>query len=114
MTPTALVRATMQKEGSSRAARPAAHLAEALLEAEQRDRAVAEGPWQDGVLQCHAGDAGRLHVFYSAHGVQCVAVPMVGIDQHRQPLYRAADAAALLGEFRQCDGDQVRRAEDGE
>ncbi|MCY1533941.1 hypothetical protein D9M68_692950 [compost metagenome] len=88
-----------------------ADLADAFLDRDQVGGLAAELRRQQGVLDGQRGDAGALQFHHRAHGVQRVAVAVVGVGDHRQA-GDAADAGGLLDEFAEGDQGEVRRRQD--
>ncbi len=80
-----------------------ADLADAFGNGDQVRGFAAELRRQQGVFDGQGGHAGTFELDDGAHDVECVAIAMVGVGDHRQ-LGDAADAGGLLGEL--AEGDQ--------
>ena len=96
----ALVRPTMTRFGSWRAASAARILPMPSSRLTSRAFAFAESGGQRRVLDGEAGHARGLELQDRAHDIQGIAVAVVGIDQERQ-LRGARDAQRLRRELAQ-------------
>ena len=110
VTAAAEVRPTITVAASARASTRGAHLADALLQAQQLGPALAVAERQHRVLDRQRRDARRLELLDRAPDVQRVAIAVVGVD-HEGQRGGARHAPALVGELGQRQHDQVGRAQ---
>ena len=85
-----------------------ADLAHALLDRDQVGGLASELRRQQRVLDGQRGHAGTLQLDHGAHGVQRIAIAMVGVGDHRQA-GDATDARGLFDEFAQGDEREIGR-----